>query len=203
MDGRDGPEKWAASKCGCMNRRRPWWTAPARKLLKKKCKQCHETERIVLLRFDRTKWETTVDRMREYITDLGMQEVSDQEEAAVVSYLTKNYSGAPGMANARPDENSRLPQMLLSRAQPPTTWPSISSCRGIRSATRTTDHRSSRQRLGRRAQRLLHRQVRSEDFYLHGNRAAPRQSQNRAFPAPSARMATGSGFRTSATIAAG
>jgi virginiamycin B lyase len=81
-----------------------------KEILEAKCKQCHETERIVLLRFDRAKWESTVDRMREYIADLGMQEVSDQEEAAVVSYLTKNYSGAPGMANARPDANSRLPR---------------------------------------------------------------------------------------------
>ncbi|MBZ5644485.1 MAG: carboxypeptidase regulatory-like domain-containing protein [Acidobacteriia bacterium] len=84
-----------------------------KEILEQKCKQCHETERIVLLRFDRAKWESTVDRMREYIADLGMQEVSDQEEAAVVSYLTKNYSGAPGMANARPEENSRLPRSVV------------------------------------------------------------------------------------------
>ena len=87
-----------------------------KEIVQEKCTQCHETERIVLLRFDRAKWESTVDRMREYIADLGMQEVSDLEEAAVVSYLTKNYSGAPGMANARPDANSRLPKALLQGA---------------------------------------------------------------------------------------
>ena len=83
-----------------------------KEVLEEKCKQCHETERIVLLRFDRTKWGSTVDRMREYIADLGMDPVSDQEETTIVGYLTRNYSGAPGMANARPDSNSRLPRTL-------------------------------------------------------------------------------------------
>ncbi len=87
-----------------------------KQIVLEKCRQCHETERIVLLRFDRAKWESTVDRMREYIADLGMQEVSDQEKAAVVNYLTKNYSGAPGMANERPDANSRLPRTLVQGA---------------------------------------------------------------------------------------
>lgn len=85
-------------------------------IMEEKCMQCHETERIVLLRFDQTKWETTVDRMREYIKDAGVNEVSDREKATIVSYLTKNYSGAAGMANARPDANSRLPRTLLQGA---------------------------------------------------------------------------------------
>lgn len=87
-----------------------------KEIVLEKCRQCHETERIVLLRFDRAKWESTVDRMREYIADLGMVEVSDEEEATIVNYLTKNYSGGPGMANARPDPNSRLPRTLLKGA---------------------------------------------------------------------------------------
>ena len=85
-------------------------------ILQQKCMQCHETERIVLLRFDRTKWESTIDRMREYIADAGVNEVTDQEKVTVVDYLTKNYSGGPGTANARPDENSRLPRSLLQGA---------------------------------------------------------------------------------------
>jgi streptogramin lyase len=87
-----------------------------KEIVQQKCMQCHETERIVLLRFDQAKWESTVDRMREYIADLGMTEVTDEEKATVISYLTKNYSGAPGMANARPDANSRLPKSLLHGA---------------------------------------------------------------------------------------
>lgn len=82
-------------------------------IIQDKCTQCHETERIVLLRFDQAKWESTVARMREYIEDAGVREVSDQERATIVSYLTKNYSGGPGTANERPDANSRLPKTLL------------------------------------------------------------------------------------------
>ena len=85
-------------------------------LLEQKCTQCHETERIVLLRFDQAKWESTVDRMREYIADAHVSPVSAQEKATIVSYLTKNYSGGPGTANARPEENSRLPRTLLQGA---------------------------------------------------------------------------------------
>jgi virginiamycin B lyase len=85
-------------------------------IIEEKCTQCHETERIVLLRFDEAKWSSTVDRMREYIKDAGVHEVSDEEKAKVISYLTKNYSGQPGMANAKPDANSRLPRTLLQGA---------------------------------------------------------------------------------------
>jgi virginiamycin B lyase len=82
-------------------------------IIQEKCTQCHETERIVLLHFDEAKWTSTVDRMREYIKDAGVKEVSDQEKATIVSYLSKNYSGGPGTANAKPDPNSRLPRTLL------------------------------------------------------------------------------------------
>jgi len=85
-------------------------------IIQEKCTQCHETERIVLLHFDEAKWSSTVDRMREYIKDAGVHEVSDQEQSTIVSYLTKNYSGQPGMANAMPDPNSRLPRTLLQGA---------------------------------------------------------------------------------------
>jgi virginiamycin B lyase len=85
-------------------------------IIQEKCTQCHETERIVLLHFDEAKWSSTVDRMREYIKDAGVHEVSDQEKSTIVSYLTKNYSGQPGMANAMPDPNSRLPRTLLQGA---------------------------------------------------------------------------------------
>ena len=72
-----------------------------KEIIQEKCTQCHETERIVLLRFDEAKWSSTVDRMREYIKDAGVHEVSDEEKAKIVNYLTKNYSGKPGMANAQ------------------------------------------------------------------------------------------------------
>ena len=87
-----------------------------KQIVQAKCMQCHETERIVLLRLDRTKWEMTVARMREYIADAGVNEVSDLEAKTIVDYLAKNYSGEPGTRNQRPDPNSRLPRKLAQGA---------------------------------------------------------------------------------------
>jgi virginiamycin B lyase len=105
-----GVEIWVHEK------QTPLVDGEGKEIIQEKCTQCHETERIVLLRFDETKWGTTVDRMREYIKDAGVHEVSDAEKAKIVAYLTKNYSGQSGMANAKPDPNSRLPRTLLSGA---------------------------------------------------------------------------------------
>jgi virginiamycin B lyase len=85
-------------------------------IVQTKCTQCHETERIVLLRFDRGKWESTVARMRGYIAAAKVKEVSDQEAKTVIDYLSKNYSGMAGSANERPDANRRLPRTLLKGA---------------------------------------------------------------------------------------
>jgi virginiamycin B lyase len=85
-------------------------------VVQSKCTQCHETERIVLLRFDRGKWESTVARMRGYIAAAGVKEVSDEEAKIVIDYLSKNYSGQAGTANERPDANRRLPRALLKGA---------------------------------------------------------------------------------------
>jgi len=67
-----------------------------------KCMECHETERIVLLRMDREKWELTVARMRDYGDEVGLGQLTDEEASRVVDYLTKNYSGEPGSVNAWP-----------------------------------------------------------------------------------------------------
>jgi virginiamycin B lyase len=83
-----------------------------KQIVSTKCMQCHETERIVLLRFDKEKWANTVARMREYMVDNGAKQITDEEAATVVNYLTKNYSGTAGTANQRPDSNSRLPRTL-------------------------------------------------------------------------------------------
>ncbi len=82
-------------------------------ILLSKCTQCHETERIVLLHFDQAKWESTIDRMREYIQEGHARDITEEEKTTLISYLTKNYSGAPGTISARPDPNSRLPRTLV------------------------------------------------------------------------------------------
>lgn len=87
-----------------------------KQILQAKCMQCHETERIVLLRFDKEKWANTVARMREYIEDGHAKPLTDEEASKVVDYLAQNYSGGPGTANQRPDSNSRLPRTLAQGA---------------------------------------------------------------------------------------
>jgi virginiamycin B lyase len=82
-------------------------------IVQEKCTQCHETERIVLLRFDPGKWTSTVARMRGYMAAAKVKEVSDEEAKTVIDYLSKNYSGLPGSANERPDPNRRLPRTVL------------------------------------------------------------------------------------------
>jgi virginiamycin B lyase len=84
-----------------------------KEIVMSKCTQCHETERIVLLRQNNAKWTFTVNRMLGHIADDHVQPISDSETKTVIAYLTKNYSGEPGTANAWSDRNSRLPRTLL------------------------------------------------------------------------------------------
>jgi competence protein ComEA len=53
----------------------------------KVCAGCHEVERSVSLRQDREGWQNTIGKM----TGLGLQ-ATEQELAAVLDYLTKNYA---------------------------------------------------------------------------------------------------------------
>jgi virginiamycin B lyase len=89
---------------------------PGKEILETKCKQCHELWRVVLLKFNEPKWKVTIERMREHIQDAGAIDITDEEEKTIVAYLSKNYTGLPGTANARPDPNSRLPLTLASGA---------------------------------------------------------------------------------------
>jgi streptogramin lyase len=102
-----GVEMWAHEP------QTPLADGAAKPILESKCTQCHETERIVLLRFDPEKWKSTVEQMRGYIRQLHLRDLTDEEEKTVVAYLAKNYSGKPGSHNERPDPNSRLPHTLL------------------------------------------------------------------------------------------
>jgi competence protein ComEA len=54
----------------------------------KLCSNCHELERSLSLRQDRSGWEATIDKM----VSLGA-EASDQEIRAVIDYLSANFGG--------------------------------------------------------------------------------------------------------------
>ena len=54
----------------------------------KLCSNCHELERSLSLRQDRSGWEATLDKM----VSLGA-EASDQEIKAVIDYLSANFGG--------------------------------------------------------------------------------------------------------------
>ena len=59
---------------------------PGRAETQRLCVQCHELERSISLRQDRTAWQATVDKM----TTLGMK-ATDKEMQAAVDYLAAHY----------------------------------------------------------------------------------------------------------------
>ena len=91
----------------------PLANGDGKQIVEADCMKCHETERMVLLRMNRAKWEFTVDRMRNYVKAAHMEPISDQDARSITDYLAKNYSGEPGTSNQWPDLNSRLPRTLL------------------------------------------------------------------------------------------
>jgi streptogramin lyase len=117
------PNGWPARK-GDVGGNEIWMHQPqtplvageGKAIVESKCTQCHETERIILLRQNHAKWEMTVTRMRSYIGAAHLRQVSDEEAQTVVNYLARNYSGEPGTWNAWPNINSRLPRTLVKGA---------------------------------------------------------------------------------------
>jgi competence protein ComEA len=61
-------------------------SGPGKADVEKLCAQCHEIERSVSLRQDRTAWQSTVDKM----AGLGMK-ASDKEVQAALDYLAAHY----------------------------------------------------------------------------------------------------------------
>lgn len=84
-----------------------------------KCSQCHDAQRIVRARYDRARWEETVDDMSEYVKGSTFAtDVTEQESKTLVDYLVANFTGTRGAREERkPDPNSRLPRTLMQGDQ--------------------------------------------------------------------------------------
>src|SRR6266850_8433848 len=75
-----------------------------------KCGQCHFLHRLTQMRWTRNNWEKKLTWMRERLTERpGTVDWTDQENAILVDYLSKNFSNT----TPKPDPNSRLSRTLL------------------------------------------------------------------------------------------
>ncbi len=82
----------------------------AKAIVEAKCAQCHFLYRLTQMRWTRNNWEKKIAWMRERIHERpGAVDLTDQEEKAVVDYLTKNFSNT----TPKPDPNGRLSRTLL------------------------------------------------------------------------------------------
>ncbi len=78
-------------------------------LVEARCTTCHDVQRIVVKRTTLPEWEHIIERMRGQMAIQNIPDVSDQDAAAMATYLTANF------APAQPyDPNSRLPRDLLT-----------------------------------------------------------------------------------------
>ena len=86
-----------------------WPDGAGKQIAMQRCTACHEAGRTLARRQDKEGWHETVEGMRENMKDMGMPDLSEQEANTLVDYFASNF---PPMA--QPDENSRLPQTLMT-----------------------------------------------------------------------------------------
>jgi len=85
-----------------------------------KCSVCHDAARIVNARYDRARWQETIDDMQLYIEGANnAPKLTDQEEQTLLNYVASNFTdGGPGRTpRPVPDPNSRLPRTLMTGLQ--------------------------------------------------------------------------------------
>jgi virginiamycin B lyase len=94
---------------------------PAKQIVMGKCSVCHDAARIVNARYDRERWEDTIDDMQMYAEGSDYAKpLTDQESKTLLDYLDSNFSaanGRGGRGRAKPDPNSRLPRTLMQGDQ--------------------------------------------------------------------------------------
>jgi len=79
-------------------------------VLTTKCTQCHNLSRVLIYRVERSSWNATITKMRNYIKGMpGATDLTEQETATLLDYMSTNYG-----ALERPHPNSRLPRGLMS-----------------------------------------------------------------------------------------
>lgn len=84
-------------------------------LVEAKCLACHDVARTANARYDRAKWQRTVDDMLGYAQGSSFgTDWTPAETKQMVDYLATNLGGNSGGRNTPvPDPNSRLPRRLM------------------------------------------------------------------------------------------
>jgi streptogramin lyase/cytochrome c5 len=85
-----------------------------------KCSVCHDAARIASARYDRARWQDTIEDMKLYIEGASSApKLTTQEEQTLLDYVAANFSeGGPGRgARRQSDPNSRLPRTLMTGLQ--------------------------------------------------------------------------------------
>ena len=80
-----------------------------------KCIACHDLQRTIRTRADRTRWEQIIGNMRLYAQGSTLaKDLTDAEAKVLLEYVVANFSGSrSGSGRPKPDPNSRLPRTLL------------------------------------------------------------------------------------------
>jgi streptogramin lyase len=86
-----------------------------KKIVETKCAVgCHDAQRMVRARYDRSRWEETIRTMRLYAQGSTLaKDLTDQEARVVLDYVATNFGARERAARPNPDPNSRLPRTLL------------------------------------------------------------------------------------------
>jgi len=85
-----------------------------------KCSVCHDAARIVSARYDRARWQETIDDMKLYIEGAtNAPQLTPQETQTLLDYVATNFSegGAGRRERRQVDPNSRLPRTLMTGLQ--------------------------------------------------------------------------------------
>ena len=85
-----------------------------------KCSVCHDAARIANARYDRARWQETIDDMKLYIDGASnAPKLTQQDEQTLLNYVASNFteSGPGRTPRPVPDPNSRLPRTLMTGIQ--------------------------------------------------------------------------------------
>jgi virginiamycin B lyase len=85
-----------------------------------KCSVCHDAARIANARYDRARWQETIDDMKLYIEGASSApKLTAQEEQTLLDYVASNFTegGAGRAPRPQSDPNSRLPRTLMTGVQ--------------------------------------------------------------------------------------
>src|SRR5213593_106499 len=87
-----------------------------REIILAKCVSCHDAQRIIRVRADRSRWQAIIQNMRAYAHGSTLaKDLTDRESQVLLDYVATNFSAAGARtARPKPDPNSRLPRTLLA-----------------------------------------------------------------------------------------